>query len=150
MGANLSKQPRTEVAKMGIVIAALCFWLQKVVNEPHNPPREKRTSANGSCESASPPSAVGSTNPPRGLTKTPSVVNLTRSERLSRAKELERSVPRSYRMAAESFAKCFVAIGVLDVLFARHSKVSQLSATFVRTNCPRLHAMYKHARVWII
>ena len=36
--------------------------------------------------------------------------------------ELKRSVPRSFGMAAKSFAKCFVAIGVLDLIMARRSK----------------------------
>eukprot|EP00750_Incisomonas_marina_P008781 INCI15695.1.p1 GENE.INCI15695.1~~INCI15695.1.p1 ORF type:complete len:303 (+),score=36.52 INCI15695.1:187-1095(+) len=114
MGANLSKQPKTEVVKMTAVIAALCFYLQKTVNEPHNPPRAKAGLRHQQGATSSTSSG--------GLSKTPSVVNLMRSERLSRAEELERSVPRSYKMALKSFAHCYAAIGVLDVLFARNSK----------------------------
>ena len=100
---------------MTAVIAALCFYLQKTVNEPHNPPRAKAGLRHQQGATSSTSSG--------GLSKTPSVVNLMRSERLSRAEELERSVPRSYKMALKSFAHCYAAIGVLDVLFARNSKV---------------------------
>ena len=117
MGANLSKQPRIEAAKLAVVIGVLCHWLQRVVDDQHNPPKSKKEGSAPPAPQAAP--SGGS----KGMAKTPSMVNLMRSERLSRAKELERSVPRSYRMALASFAKCFVAIGVLDVLFARHSKV---------------------------
>ncbi len=119
MGANMSKQPKTELAKMATVVAALCYVLQKVVNEPHNPP--KAANAESSSGGASSPARSGSRS---SLARTPSMLDMMRSERLSRATQLERSVPRSYRMALESFAKCYVAIGVLDVLFARHSKVN--------------------------
>jgi hypothetical protein len=119
MGAQLSKHPRMESVKIVIVVASLCYWLDKSVNELHNPSKTKTSPASSSTSTST---AGGASSSTTSMPRTPSVVNLLRSERLHRADELERSVPRSYRMAAESFGKCFLAIGLLDFVFARHSK----------------------------
>ena len=113
---------------MTAVIVAMCFYLQKTVNEPHNPPLVTSGKKGPQHQGTSSTTRTSS----GGLSKTPSVVNLMRSERLSRAMELERSVPRSYKMALKSFAHCYGAIGVLDLLFARNSKVGNV---FVLPRC---------------
>jgi hypothetical protein len=117
MGQALSKHPVREVAGGSAVIAALCWWLEKEVNLPHNPHLRPKPKIRAAADKDALPvegRAMGRANV--------SFASLQRLERLQRAVELRRSVPRSFGMAAKSFAKCFVAIGVLDALMARRSK----------------------------
>ena len=118
MGQALSKHPVREVSTGAAVIAALCWWLEREVNLPHNPHLKapKKVGARRAGRDALPVEG-------KAIARSKlSFASLQRLERLQRAVELKRSVPRSFGMAAKSFAKCFVAIGVLDLLMARRSK----------------------------
>ena len=133
MGQALSKHPVREVAGGSAIIAALCWWLEKEVNLPHNPHLGRRDSGKQPRE---PIEAGGAEGEGDGNTKECrqhvegkvmarsqlSFASLQRLERLQRAVELRRSVPKSFKMAAKSFLKCFLAIGVLDLFMARRSK----------------------------
>jgi|TARA_B110000091_G_C13698316_1_gene425133 hypothetical protein len=125
MGQALSKHPIRETVLGVSIIAGLSMWLEQEVNLPHNP-----KDAPAPVSPSTSPTTHSSTieqnflkNKPAGMTRNNlSFASLNRLERLQRAVELKRSVPRSYKMAAMSFAKCFMAIGILDLTMARRFK----------------------------
>ena len=116
MGQALSKNPVREVTAGSVVIAALCIYLEKYVNAPHQVSDDKDAASSSSSSSSSSPSSSSS-----GMKRNMSLESLTRVERLARAKALKRSTPKNFKMVLKSFARCCACIAVLDVLFARRS-----------------------------
>ena len=124
MGQALSKNPVREITLGVAVIGSLCVWLEKEVNQVHNPLRQSESTSFGQKQKKKDKiEKQFLNNKPSGMTRNNlSFASLNRLERLQRAVELKRSVPRSYKMAIMSFVKCFMAIGVLDLTIARRSK----------------------------
>ena len=121
MGQALSKNPVREITLGVAVIGSLCVWLEKEVNQVHNPLRPSSFGQKQKKKDKIEEQFLN--NKPSGMTRNNlSFASLNRLERLQRAVELKRSVPRSYKMAIMSFVKCFMAIGVLDLTMARRSK----------------------------
>jgi hypothetical protein len=152
MGQALSKNPVRETVIGVSIIGGLCAWLENEVNLPHN------SRSSSSSSSSSSPSFDEKNkkveldflkDKPSGMTRNNlSFASLNRLERLQRAVELKRSVPRSYKMAAMSFVKCFIAIGVLDLTMARRSK-ARFFALHALTNAIVTYKSMKDAAVGI-